>query len=354
MTHSGKTITIDGSQGEGGGQVLRTSLSLSLLTGQPFLITSIRARRSQPGLRPQHLKAVEAAGRISSAEMEGAAVGSASLYFEPGEIHPGRYSFEIKTAGAASLVLQTVFLPLSQCNAASNITLTGGTHVPWSPSFHYLELQWLPFMQRAGFEARLELQEAGFYPQGGGRILATVRPVKEIRPLSITDRGRLRQIRGISAVSNLDRRIARRQREQVIRRLGARYPLNDIRIQEMPSRFMGTMLLLLGEFEFSQCCYFALGAKGKPAEQVADEAIDALEEFLATDGAIDQYLADQLLLPLSFAEGVSQLRTSKVTDHLVTNARIIQSFIPAQIEIQGEIGEAGTVTIHPGEKGGRG
>ena len=345
-------ITIDGSQGEGGGQVLRTSLSLSLLTGQPFLITSIRASRSQPGLRPQHLKAVEAAGKISGAKLDGATVGSSSLYFDPGVVHPGRYSFEIKTAGAASLVLQTIFVPLSRCNAASNITLTGGTHVPWSPSFHYLDLHWLPFMQKAGFEAKLYLQEAGFYPQGGGRVQATIRSTQEIRPLVITDRGQLHQIRGISAVSNLDRRIARRQREQVIRRLGPCYPLNDIRVHEMPSRFMGTMLLLLAEFDFSQCCYFALGVKGKPAEQVADEAIDALEEFLATDGAIDQYLADQLLLPLAFATGVSQLRTSKVTDHLVTNARIIHSFIPAQIEIQGEIGEAGTIRIHPGKKVG--
>lgn len=345
----GKPINIDGSLGEGGGQVLRTSLSLSLLTGQPFLITSIRASRSQPGLRPQHLKAVEAARKISSAKLDGAAVGSSSLYFEPGEVHPGRYSFEIKTAGATGLVLQTIFLPLSMCSAATTISITGGTHVPWSPSFHYLDLHWLPFMKRAGFDATFDLLEAGFYPQGGGRIQATVRPVQQVHPLVITERGQLRQVRGLSTVSNLDRKIAKRQREQVIRRLGARFPLNDIRVLEIPSRFMGTMLLLLAEFEFSQCCYFALGAKGKPAEQVANEAVDALEAFLATDGAIDQYLADQLLLPLSIADGISQLRTSMVTNHLVTNARIIQAFLPAKIEIRGEIGEPGSITIDPAQ-----
>ena len=330
--------------------MLRTSLSLSLLTNQPFLITAIRARRSQTGLRLQHVKAIEAAVKISSAKVDGASIGSSSLYFQPGEIKPGRYAFEIKTAGSASLVLQTIFLPLSKCNAASNVTISGGTHVPWSPSFHYLDLHWLPFMRRAGFEASLDLNEAGFYPQGGGQIQATIRPVRQIHPLTITERGRLRQIRGISAVSNLDRKIAKRQREQVVRRLGSRYPLNDIRIQEMPSRFMGTMLLLLAEFEFSQCCYFSLGAKGKPAELVADEAIDSLEAFLATDGAIDQYMADQLLLPLPFGEGVSRLSTSKVTGHLITNAEIIQSFLPAQIEVHGEIGEPGIVTIKPPEK----
>jgi RNA 3'-terminal phosphate cyclase (ATP) len=231
---------------------------------------------------------------------------------------------------------------------ASTITITGGTHVPMSPSFHYLDLHWLPFLERLGLDADLTLAEAGFYPQGGGKVQATIRPGGEIKSLELTRRGNLMQIRGLSAVANLDRKIAERQRSQVLRRLGSQYPLNDLRIQQMPSRFKGTLLLLLAEFEHSQACYFALGALGKPAEQVADEAIDALLDFLATDGALDQYLADQLLLPLSLANGPSRFSTSRVTNHLLTNADVIQMFIPVKIEIEDPLGNPSQVIIYPG------
>jgi RNA 3'-terminal phosphate cyclase (ATP) len=338
-------IQIDGSLGEGGGQVLRSSLTLSLLTNNDFRITNIRARRSNPGLRAQHLKAVEAAGWVGGAEVQGAELSSTSLSFRPDAIHPGRYSLDVGTAGATSLVLQTIFLPLALAGAASSITITGGTHVNWSPSYHYLELQWLHFMRRMGFDADLKLELAGFYPEGGGRITATIPRHSGISPLHLTDRGRLRQIRGISAIANLPRHIAERQREQVIRRLGNRFYLNDIRLVELPARFKGTLLLLLAEFENSQACYFSLGEIGKPAERVADDAVDQMEEFLATDGTIDQYLADQLLLPLALAAGQSQLRTSKITQHLITNAEIIRKFLPVGIDIAGRLGEPGLISI---------
>ncbi|HEY5572439.1 MAG TPA: RNA 3'-terminal phosphate cyclase [Anaerolineales bacterium] len=338
-------IQIDGSLGEGGGQVLRSSLTLSLLTKYDFQITNIRSRRSNPGLRAQHLKAVEAAASVGRAGVQGAELGSTALSFHPEAIHPGRYSLEISTAGAASLVLQTIFLPLALAGAGSTITITGGTHVNWSPSYHYLELQWLPFMRRIGFNADLKLQLAGFYPEGGGHMTAAIPPNSAISPLHITERGRLRQIRGISAIANLPRHIAERQREQVIRRLGDRFYLNDIRLVELPARFKGTMLLLLAEFEKSQACYFSLGEIGKPAERVADDAVDQMEEFLSTDGAIDQYLADQLLLPLALARGQSELRTSKITQHLLTNAEVIRQFLPVTINIAGRLGEAGLVSI---------
>lgn len=338
-------IQIDGSLGEGGGQVLRSSLTLSLLTKYDFQITNIRSRRSNPGLRAQHLKAVEAAASVGRAGVQGAELGSTALSFHPEAIHPGRYSLEISTAGAASLVLQTIFLPLALAGAGSTITITGGTHVNWSPSYHYLELQWLPFMRRIGFNADLKLQLAGFYPEGGGHMTAAIPPNSAISPLHITERGRLRQIRGISAIANLPRHIAERQREQVIRRLGDRFYLNDIRLVELPARFKGTMLLLLAEFEKSQASYFSLGEIGKPAERVTDDAVDQMEEFLSTDGAIDQYLADQLLLPLALARGQSELRTSKITQHLLTNAEVIRQFLPVTINIAGRLGEAGLVSI---------
>ena len=345
----GPLITIDGSQGEGGGQVLRSALTLSLITGKNLEITNIRARRSRPGLRPQHLKAVEAATAIGRASVEGGMLGSTSLVFEPGPILHGLYQFDIGTAGATSLVLQTILLPLSLANKPSKVMITGGTHVPMSPSFHYIDQQWLKFMRQIGFDAQLDLLQAGFYPQGGGRIAAEIHPCGAIKSMQLMERGALTQIRGISAIANLNRKIAERQRNQVLRRLGDRFRLNDIRIVQLPSPSKGTMLLLMAEFEHSQCCYFALGEVGKPAERVADEAVDALLAFLVTGAAIDQYLADQLLLPLAFADDTSTLHTSKVTNHLLTNAQVLRAFLPVNIEISGEIDQPGTVRIDPSQ-----
>ena len=340
-------IHIDGSQGEGGGQILRTSLALSLLTNQPFEMVNVRAGRQQPGLRPQHLASVKAAASISKADVEGATPGSTRLVFRPGEVHAGRYEFNIATAGSTCLVLQTIYLPLSKAASGSNITITGGTHAPKSPSFEYLDQHWLKTLRLLGFDIHLDLIEAGFYPQGGGKIQARIRPTPQTLELNLSQRGQLQQIRGVSAVANLDRRIAERQRNQVIHRLGDSYRLNDIRISELPSRFKGTFLLLLADFEHSQACFFSLGALGKPAERVADEAVDALVEFLATDGAIDAYLADQLLLPLAYASSSSQLRTSRVSNHLLTNASVINTFHPNCIQIRGSYGEPGDIIIHP-------
>jgi RNA 3'-phosphate cyclase len=340
-------IQIDGSLGEGGGQILRSALTLSMMSGQPFSIKNLRENRSQPGLRPQHLKAVQAAREISQAEVEGADLDSRSLEFHPRTIRPGRYKYDIGTAGSTSLVLQTIFLPLSRAKVASTVTITGGTHVPASPCFHYLDFQWLPFLRRMGFEAALSQDLAGFFPEGGGKILATIRPNREVNPVNLLHRGELKQIRGLSASANLDRKIAERQRSQVLRRLGDRYLINDLRVVDMPARSKGTLILLLAEFEFSQACYFALGAPGKPAERVADEAVDSLLEFMQTDGAVDEYLADQILLPLAFAREKASLRTSRITNHLLTNATVIMQFLSARIEIEGAVGGPGWVSIFP-------
>lgn len=338
-------VHVDGSLGEGGGQVLRTSLSLSVLTGKPISLTNIRARRSKPGLMPQHLKAVEAAGAVGLARIEGARIGSQSLLFEPHGIRSGELHLDIGTAGSTSLVLQTILAPLSFAGMPSSLTLLGGTHVPWSPCFHYLELHWASFMRRIGFDLRLELDLAGFYPRGGGRVLAAIHPAAKLSPLRVSERGALKRIRGISAVANLDRQVAERQRRRALSRLASRCREIEIEISDIPSPSKGTFLLILAEFEHSQCCYCGLGARGKPAERVADEAVDELISFLATDGAIDPYLADQLILPLALAEGDSELRTAKVTRHLLTNAEIVKMFLPAEIEIGGEPGKPGRVRI---------
>ncbi len=338
-------IDIDGSGGEGGGQMLRSALALAAISGTPVRITNIRARRPQPGLMAQHLRAVEAAAAICGARVEGDRLRSQTLVFEPRALRAGSFHFDIGTAGSTSLVLQTILVPLSMATAASSVIVTGGTHVPWSPCFDYLHIQWLPSVRGIGFDLDLTLDLAGFYPRGGGRVRAAVRPASRLTALRVVERGALRRIRGLSAVANLDDSVAERQRRRALRRRTGRCGAIEIELVRMPARFRGTLLLLVAEFERSQCCYYGLGARGKPAEDVADEAVDALEEFLATDGAVDQYLADQLIVPLAYARGASELRTAKVTQHLLTNVDVVRLFIDRPIAVDGALGQSGLVRI---------
>jgi RNA 3'-terminal phosphate cyclase (ATP) len=342
-----KWIEIDGAQGEGGGQVLRTSLSLSLITGKPLHLFNIRRRRSKPGLQPQHLTAVRAAAAVGGAEVNSASLGSQELTFLPHEIHPGSYRFDIGTAGATSLVLQTILIPLSLAKKAATLTLTGGTHVPWSPCFHYLDLQWNPYLQEIGFNTRLTLEKAGFYPQGGGSIRVSLRPAKLLQPLQLAERGQLLRILGVSAVANLDDEIAIRQKHQALRRLEPLCRDTKIKTLNLPSPGKGTFILLTVEFEQGRACYTALGEKGKPAETVADEACDSVQLLLDRSAGIDEYLADQLLLPLALAHGPSRIAAPKITEHLLTNAEVVRKFLPVEITIEGDLDCEGWISIHP-------
>jgi RNA 3'-terminal phosphate cyclase (ATP) len=341
-------IEVDGAMGEGGGQVLRSALSLSLLTSQSFRLSRIRANRDQSGLRPQHLAAVQAAARVYGAEVRGDRVGSEEIEFTPGTVRSGDYFFDIGTAGATSLVLQTLLLPLALAPGTSRVTIRGGTHVPWSPCFHYLDWQWRPFLARIGVPFDLTMTMAGFYPQGGGELQAQIPGCSRPMPVRLTERGPL--CAGLSAIANLPREIAERQRSQTLRRLHTLLPdmTPEVKVQELPAASRGTVLLLLAECEPGRACCFALGAPGKRAERVADEAVDALAAFLRSDGAVDPWLADQLLLPLALANGPSELRTSEVTAHLRTNAEVIRLFLPVEIGVDGPLGGPGTIQVQAG------
>ena len=338
-------IEIDGMMGEGGGQVLRSSLSLSLLTGKPVRLTRIRAARAKPGLRYQHRMAVQAAGRISSARVEGDRIGSQELYFSPAAVVPGSYHFDIGTAGSTSLVLQTVLLPLALAAGESRLHISGGTHVPWSPCFHYLDWHWRVLLVRLGLGFELDLAMAGFYPQGGGVVHARLPGSARLRGIQLCDRGRLLRVRGLSAVANLDEEIGVRQRNTAMQRLRGLGCDIDIAVMSLPAHSRGTVMLLLAEFEHSQACTFALGERGKRAERVADEAVAEMLKFLATDGAVDRWLSDQLLLPLACAGQPSVLRTSEVTTHLLTNADVIRRFLPVEITVSGALGEAAAIRV---------
>jgi len=344
-------IKIDGSLGEGGGQILRTALTLSTIKNKPFEMFNIRAGRKKPGLAPQHLRCVQAMAKICDADISGAEIGSSSLKFYPGEIKNGDYCFEIGTAGSVSLVLQTIFLPLSLAKGPSSVTIRGGTHVPFSPCFHYLKEQWLFYLKKIGFDTRLEMVRAGFYPKGGGEIKISINHVKKVYPLVLMERGRLRKVRGISAVGNLDLSIAERQKKQAIENMSEMSEIKispEIEVITMPAFAKGTMLLLMCEFENSQCCYFSLGAIGKRAEKVADEACEGLRSFLETKGVIDEHLSDQIILPLSLATDTSRFITPKITQHLLTNAEVIKLFFNTKIQIEESPGGEGEIIIKSG------
>ena len=336
---------IDGGQGEGGGQVLRTALALSAIRGVPIEIHSIRARRKNPGLQAQHLTAVSALAEICGAQVEGATLGSQRVHFAPGAVRPGEYRFDVGTAGSTALVLQAILLPLAFARGASRIVLTGGTHVPWSPPIHYVREVWFPVLAEMGLSARLELLRWGFYPKGGGRVSVQIEGGVDLRPASLVARRGGPRLRGLSAVANLPRGIAERQRDQALRRLEAEGQQADIAVVEAEASGAGSFLILVADAGGLPVGFSALGERGKAAERVADEVVNALLDFLKTDAACDPHLADQLILSMGLASGTSRLTTSRVTPHLLTTVHIVQQALGCPVQVGGEEGSPGHVTI---------
>jgi RNA 3'-terminal phosphate cyclase (ATP) len=338
-------LEIDGSFGEGGGQILRTSLALSLLTGRAFHLSNIRAGRQRPGLRPQHLMSVKAAAQVGGAATRAAARGSTELVFEPGPIRPGHYRFDIGTAGATSLVLHTVYLPLAlRGDVPSELTLVGGTHNDKSPCFHFLDVTWRRYMQLCGIQVRLRMQRPGFYPRGGGVVEAAIQPCPGARGLYLVERTAPRAT-GFSAVAGLDVSIGRRQARRARTRLADRGLQADI-AEETWEGGPGTVLAVVLQTEPVPTLFFGLGARGKPAERVADEAVDQVLAYLcAATGPVDPHSADQLVLPLALAEGPSEYAVSEVTLHLTTNVAIIRRFVERDVACKGELGGPGRIRI---------
>ncbi len=340
-----KVTEIDGSYGEGGGQILRTALALSVILKKPFSIHHIRSRRKNPGLQAQHLGAAEASARITDAKTEGVKFGSQEIVFIPQRMLPGDYQFEVKTAGSVTLILQAIFLPLCMANERSELTLVGGTHVPWSPSFHYFSEVLLPTLQWMGVSAEAAIEKWGFYPRGGGKIQLKIHPVHELKPICLADRGSLKKVRGISAISNLPKHVAERQREQALKRIQRELKVGAeiTTLYDVPSNGRGSFLFLLVEYEKTFAAFSSLGAIGKPAEKVADEAVDSLKDFMESEGCLDPHLADQLAPFMVMARGNSSFSTSRVTEHLLTNLWVIGHFLKVKVQRWGEIGSAGRI-----------
>jgi RNA 3'-terminal phosphate cyclase (ATP) len=285
--------------------------------------------------------------------MRGASKDSSDLVFEPGQVSAGRYHFPIGTAGATGLVLHTVYLPLALCGEGpSELVLEGGTHVSTSPCFHFLDTTWRAYMELLGIDIRLRMIRPGFYPRGGGRVDVTVQPTEKLRGLRL-DRGEPKTVSGVSAVAGLPEEIARRQARRAMNRLKDTGLRVNIREETWPCG-PGTVLMLTLDTHPAPTMFFGLGARGKRAERVADEAVEQVLSYLAglraltqpgSPGTLDPHSADQIVLPLALAEGPSEFTVSEVTSHLLTNIAVIRRFVDREITCEGEEGTSGSVRI---------
>ena len=329
-------LTLDGSHGEGGGQILRTALSLAVARGQPVSVNQIRTRRPKPGLQPQHLTVVRALAVISDAEVSGDTLGSTELSFAPRALRGGNYRFDVGaikgSAGSVSLLFQALLLPLACAQAPSRLTLVGGTHVPWSPPVHYLAEVFLPALARIGVEADVVLRRWGWYPKGGGEVEATISPTNALRGLGTEGRESPTVITGLSAVSRLPRSIAERQARRAQERLTAAGVAAQIRVEEDATALGPGTFLFLGVP--GRAGFSALGRRGVPAERVADEAVDQLLTYLASGAELDDHLADQLVPFLALAGEQSAFTCPSLPSHLTTVAWVVQQFLPVRIEME--------------------
>lgn len=316
-------ISIDGSHGEGGGQILRSSLALSIATGKPFRITNIRANRKRPGLLRQHLTAVEAATAISDARVRGAALGSRELTFEPGPVRAGRYELSIGSAGSATLVLQTILLPLARASEPSEVVIEGGTHNPLAPPFDFLDKSYLPLLARMGVRVEASLERMGFVPTGGGRVRAIIHP-GELGKLELESPGRLLRRRAVATVASLPTHISQRELAVLRERLGLHKGEEIERVVE--DQGPGNVAHVELAYEHVTLVLTSFGEKGLPAEIVARRLADDVRRITRAEVAVEEHLADQLLLPMALGGGGS-FTTLEPTEHSRTHAEVIRTFL---------------------------
>ena len=346
-------LAIDGAFGEGGGQIIRTSVALAALTGQPVDLFNIRARRSKPGLQAQHLTAVRAAAALCNADVRGAELGSVRLHFTPGAPTTARdFTFDIAaarggaSAGATGLVAQTILAPLSLLfSEETEVTILGGTHVPMAPPADYLEAVYAPVLQRMGFPVSLRSDRSGFFPRGGGAVHLKVQPLAAGQGFDAVERGILKLLRLFLVTSDLPETTAERGRDALLKELkGYGVPVR-VEMRALPSNGAGAAVVLVAECEQGIGGWTSLGERGKPMERVALEALRDFQHWFASGAGVDAHLADQLVLPAALVPATSRWTVSEVTDHLRTVLFTAQQFLPIPFEIGAAANGNSVVTV---------
>ena len=349
-------LLIDGSHGEGGGQILRSALALAAITGRGIRVEKIRAGRKTPGLAAQHLTAVRAAAAVCGADVRGDVLGSQGLTFAPtGPPCPGDYVFDVAeareggSAGSVILLLQAVFLPLVFAGGESTLFLRGGTHVAWSPPFDYARDVFLPALGRMGVEAELKLEKWGWYPAGGGEIRVRIKGMGlgegRLAPLTLIERGRPIGVRGRAVAANLPSHIPQRMADRarsLLEKMGVDTRIEPLRVR---AACPGAGIFVMAEYENVSAGFSALGRRGVSSEAVAEDAVAQLKAHHDSGAALDVHLADQLLLPMALAAGESSFTTERISPHLTTNAWVIEQFAIARVVVEAPEGKPGRVTI---------
>lgn len=348
-------LVIDGSHGEGGGQILRTAVALSAITGQALRVDDIRAKRPNPGLAAQHVTSVRAAGALCDAALAGDVTGSSALDFTPrGPVQAGTYGFDVAdarkggSAGAAMLVLQAVLPPLLIARGESRLSIKGGTHVAWSPPFDYVRDVWLPMLGRMGARADASLVASGWFPIGQGEIdVAVTGTDGPLAPLTVHEPGPLQRVTGRAIAASLPAHIAARMANRAAALLCDSNIDARVEAQRLRAACPGAGIFLAANYETAICGFSALGERGKPAERVAEEAVENVLAHDRSGAAFDVHLADQMILPMALASGPSEFTTPRLTRHLVTNAWVVEQFGVADVTLEQEDSGPAHVTVTP-------
>ena len=351
-------ILIDGSLGEGGGQVLRSAASLSAVTGSPVRVTNVRANRSKPGLRPQHRTALLAAARVCGGAVAGDAVGSGDVTFRPGDpaaLRGGHFEFDVGTAGSAGLVLQTLLPILLRTDAQSEVVVVGGTHVPMAPPAPFLRHSFQRALRRIGYDVGFECQRPGFHPVGGGRLAMRVRPVPtaELRRLDWAGRGRFISLRCEVLYSQVPTHVASREMRTLRETLqSAGWPLPAVAVREAEDAAgPGNAVSVRAIYEEAEAVFTAVGERGRRAEDVARSAGEEALHWLMSGTPVDARLADQMLIPLALAKGGRFVTPGPLDPHTPTNAEVVARVLGATTRFTNH-GERVVVEVEPPAAGG--
>jgi RNA 3'-phosphate cyclase len=330
-------LEIDGSYGEGGGQILRTAMSLSALTKKPIRITNIRANRPKPGLNFQHMASIMSVVDLTNGVTKDLEKGSTEIDFHPQEIRGGKFHFDILSAGSTTLVLQACLLPSLFASEPTEFKITGGTDVKWSPPIDYFRFVFAPLLHKMGADVFIVMGRRGHYPKGGGEIIVRVNPVKELLPLDLRERGALKSVRGITHVSNLPGKIANRMRHTALLKLAG---CENVQISEEshpqgrdPAPGVGTGIVLWANYENTVLGANGLGEKGVPAERVGQMACENLQVEMNSNATLDVHAADQFLPYMALAKGESVFTTRELTNHAKTNMWLIEKFLDVKFEV---------------------
>ena len=332
-------IEIDGAHGEAGGQLVRTAIGLSCVTGKPVRIFNIRKGRPVPGLKNQHLKGIEAAAKLCQAKVNGLKIGSKEIEFNPGKMDGEKISIDVGTAGSATLVLQTLMIPAAVAEKELIFEITGGTHVPWSPTTGYFRHVFCEFLGKMGVDVESETLAYGFYPKGGGKLMVMTKPSSVLIPINLVSRGKHVFTEGWSSASKdlVKSRVAERQMEAAEKVLG---PIKES-IKYVPSLSTGSAITLASFFGNCFLGASCIGERRKSAENVGKEAASLLKKNLDSGACLDEWMADQILPYMALAKGKSEVAVSRITEHAKTNMSVIERFLPVKFKSKGNVIECG-------------